>query len=161
MYKFPIITQLTTESLLFNKNAYFIKHYEPNVSLFVKLGRDINISLLDDLGNKLEKVSENHFEVLKINEIFIPYAREMKISQYQLFFDKNLRIVDFVGSNSCFITPGLLKVVFEKHFSIQEIIGFGIVDESSVAEMKKQSPVIIKPTTKLNDNKQFPVYAKI
>lgn len=166
LYKAPEISDLSAGSPLYGKNVFFVKPYEPGLSIFALLGENVDVTLqiADWSGNIITDLKELHMNALSFNERFIPIASTSGIVRYQIFFDSNLDIVDFVEPKGQFISPGMLEQLFQEKSPTQKLLGKGVLEQSSIDEMLSQySKLVIKPSTKMfiNGESSRPLYARI
>lgn len=166
LYKAPQLSALAPGSPLYGKNVFFIKPYEPGLSIFALLGENVDVTLqvADWDGNIITDLQELHMKALSFNEAFIPIASASGILRYQVFFDADLNVVDFVEPKGQYISPGMLEQLFKEQIETQTLLGRGILEQSSIDEMlNKYSELIIKPSTKMftNGDSSRPLYARI
>ena len=167
LYKAPIIGKFKIGSMLYDKNVYFIKSYEPGFIMSVSLGFDVdaNIQFADWDGNVITDIQDQHIETMCINESFIPIASMSHIDRYQMFFNSELEMVDFIEPVGHFVSPGMLIQLFSKSkFKTQNILGKGVLNEKSISEMlSKYNACILKPSVKMiiDQDKTRPLYERI
>lgn len=166
LYKAPEMGLLSADSQLFGKNVFFIEPYKPGVTIHAILGNDVDVKLqlADWDGTIIVDLTDYHMRALSLNEGFIPFASRAGIDQYQIFFDTDLNVVDFVDPKGQFISPGMLAHLFQSQFGTQTIVAKGQLDQKAINEILEQkSELIVKPSIKVNidgDNSR-PLYARI
>lgn len=165
--KAPDIVDLSNDSQLYGKNVYFIEPYQPGLSISAILGEnvDANLQIGDWDGNiiEIDDLTESHMKALSLNELFIPIASTSGINKYQIFFDSNLAVVDFIGPNGQFISPGMLINLFQNSLTIQNVIDKVTLNSTIIKEMlDEHKELIIKPSIRIVvDNKTKLSYARI
>jgi len=166
MYKYPNIEQLTDESLLYNRNVYFIQPYHQGVSLNVKNAQDnmsVSISPLNWDGTPKLEMDNLLIKSLEFNELIIDNFRLSGILNYQLFFDSQLKIVDLVVNDE-FVSVGMLSSLLNNNFLLQTILAHGILNKQSLNKMiNDHKTFIIKPSVRFcfDSDKSRPYYARI
>ena len=164
MYKYPSIEELKTDSLLFNRNVYFIQVYQPGMSLKTEMiDRDVKITPLNWDGSHRDTCDELLEGVIQKNDGILQNFIIAGINEYQIFFDDQLKIIDLVV-NEEFVSPGMLHSLLANQYSIQNVLAQGVLTEESLAKMiKDHKHFIIKPMTKLcmDNQKHKPNYARI
>lgn len=164
MYKYPDIDELKTDSLLFNRNVYFIQVYQPGISLKTcTIDRDVKITPFNWDGSHRDLCDELLEGAMQKNDSILQNFIIAGINKYQIFFDDELKIVDLVVNDE-FVSPGMLNSLLANHYSIQNVLAQGVLTEESLAKMiKDYKHFIIKPMTKLciDNQKHKPNYARI
>ena len=166
LYRYPCPQEIHSKSPLHDKNVYFIKPYEPGLTIRASLGSgvDVKLTVADWKGNIVKELGEQHMNALSINESFIPAASLAGINEYQIFFDAELAIVDFVETQGWFVSPGMLIHLLENNFKTQTIVAKGVLNEASIREMISQyDELIVKPSIKMavDGDRSWPHYAQL
>lgn len=166
LYKAPEISDLAPGSPLYGQNVFFIKPYKPGLSIFALLGENVEVTLqlANWDGSIITDMQELHMTALSLNEAFIPVASASGINRYQIFFDSELNVTDFVEPKGQFISPGMLEQLFKEHFKTQELLGKGVLEQSAIDTMSAQhEELILKPSNKMftNGDSSRPLYARI
>lgn len=167
MYNYPNINQLKENSLLYDKNVYFIQPYDQGVSLDVKITSDVNMSVniqpLNWDGTPKVIIDDFLTKSLELNEPIINNFRLSGIFNYQLFFDSQLKIVDLVVNNE-FVSTGMLINLLGNSLKLQKILAHGVLNKQSLDKMiNDHQKFIIKPSIRfcIDDDKSRPYYARI
>lgn len=151
MIKYP---QFCDPKILYDINVTVVKLYEPGYSIKTILSEKPNIIISDWDANIFDSISNDHIKMIDINDEIIDFATTIGLRSYQIFFDINLVMVDFVSDSCNFISPQMLKLMFPK-FETQEILKTCIFSKD--IELTCNNCIIKKNY----NNKLEPEYAKI
>lgn len=140
-------------SALIGKSVTFIENYHPGVSVRTILHPEYRIILSDWDANIICSISDYHIDAISLNDNIIDFAIGVGLKSYQIFFDVDLRIIDFISDIKTFISPQMLELMFPK-FKKQNIIKTGIFDD----KIDNHTSCVVKNN---HNNKLEPLYAKI
>ena len=161
MYSYPEIEQLQNDSLLYNKNCYYIENYKPGLSLY----SDVDMNIIPTYWDKSERmlIDDLFSKSLEIHHKITKCLVDMGVKTIQTFFDDDSKIIDIVA-NDDFVSPGMLKDIINNKFEIQNVLAQGVLDAESLSKMiEDYKTFIIKPMTRFcyNNDKSKPYYARI
>lgn len=151
MIKYPTFSDA---SVLYDTIVVIVESYEPGCSIKSTLLDKPDIMISDWNAEQSDFISDYHIKAININDEIIDFTSMIGLKSYQIFFDSNLSIVDFVSDCNNFVSPEMLKTMFPK-FDTQKIIKKCVFSKDIQSTL---SDCIIK---KSHDNKLEPKYAKI
>jgi hypothetical protein len=128
--------------------------YEPGCSIKSVIDEKPRFTITDWHATQHDYITNYHIDAIKINDAVVDLAILIGLKSYQIFFDSNLVVVDFVSDCDSFVSPEMLKTMFPK-IETQKILKKCVFSKEIESTL---SNCIVK---KSRDNRSEPKYAKI
>lgn len=137
----------------FGQKFTLVERYNPGISIRTII--DDGLVIVGDwFSNRTQEFTENHHVAMELNEKIIHFAVGVGLKSYQVFFDDEFKITDFIGGEFGFASPQMISLIFSNNFEIQVIKDMFIL----TPEYDKTCSGIIKACGKTTID---PIYAEI